>query len=126
MSGASTSQSPARAGITARQFAYEVTPGPDPWIKMTGSPWPASRTLVLMPFASTVWPISGRSSLMPRPYDRPAARAPRLPLGGNRRGAAGSGRAPPDRGERCPHRLDRARLAGHQLDLGDRLVQQDG
>ena len=44
MSGAMTWKSSASDGMTSRQFAYEVTPGPEPWISRTvSSPDPASR-----------------------------------------------------------------------------------
>ena len=43
MSGATTWKFSASAGITSRQLAYDVTPGPEPWISTTSSPEPASR-----------------------------------------------------------------------------------
>ena len=44
MSGATTWKSSASAGITSRQFAYDVTPGPEPCTSThVWSPEPASR-----------------------------------------------------------------------------------
>ncbi len=44
MSGATTRNFSARAGMTRRQLAYEVTPGPEPWISKTvWLPEPSSR-----------------------------------------------------------------------------------
>jgi len=43
MSGAITWKSSASAGITSRQLAYAVTPGPEPWTSTTFAPSPASR-----------------------------------------------------------------------------------
>src|SRR3990167_390830 len=62
MSGASTRRFWASAGMTRRQLAQAVTPGPEPWISSSGKPLPCSSRLVRQP-AARIWrPSSGLGS----------------------------------------------------------------
>src|SRR3990167_9092753 len=59
MSGASTRRLWASCGMTRRQLAQAVTPGPEPWISSSGKPLPCSSRLVRQPAARISRPSSG-------------------------------------------------------------------
>src|SRR6185436_18579632 len=65
MSGAMTRRDCARPGSTSRQLAHALTPGPEPWMKSTGSPCPRSCTLVSKRPVRTRRAISGLGCMSP-------------------------------------------------------------
>src|ERR1700752_3494917 len=69
MSGAMTRREHASSGITRRQLAQALTPGPEPCISSTGAPSPWSWKLVLKLPVRTRRPISGLFMRAPSQLD---------------------------------------------------------